>query len=275
MKKIIALFLSLIMLFCFMTSASAEFIVKEELTTSEAEFTTIPQEELTREPSFVIEETTINDITLLTTAPHTQEEEIIITPNTLPILDRIYNAIRNFIMEIIDIIAQIVGKCNHSNCEMRYINIPSYECCEGYSGDLYCLDCGEIIYFGSVIQANMDHTYEAYGYSSVDNLVYLECTICHSAYMSETISPLNIDYIGTENNIMHFYCDTYTKILSITHIDGNTTYTYSSEIGDFYISLPTENEIITIIVEEYIGPGDILRKVTKSFNTQTKTWVEA
>ena len=286
MKKIIAILLSFMLAFGVTTSAlaTADPTDSPEMTTmvtkpddskfndEEIPSTTFPAPS-TDAPTTEAPLTTAPDISIEPELPPI-DPEIPDTEKVGSILDRIYTAIRNFITEIVDIISQIIGKCDHSNCEMKYVTIPPYPCCDGYSGDLYCLDCGEIIHFGSIIQADMSHTYKAYSYCSADDTIHFECIVCHSAYMSAPMSPLNIDYIGTENNVMHFYCNAYTDILSITYIDGNSTHTSPSEIEDFYITLPTENEIITITVEEYIGPGEMIRKATKSFNTQTKTWVE-
>ncbi len=89
--------------------------------------------------------------------------------------------------------------CTHANTEIR--NVTSATCTEtGYTGDIYCIDCGELIANGTAIAA-LGHTYT--GTITTQPTVTSEgvktytCSRCGDIY-TETIAKLTCTHTNTE-----------------------------------------------------------------------------
>jgi hypothetical protein len=66
--------------------------------------------------------------------------------------------------------------CNHSRTELRDAVAPSCQQ-DGYSGDLYCLDCNKVIQTGSQIPALMAHDFGEW-HTDAEGRVYKICSEC-------------------------------------------------------------------------------------------------
>ncbi len=91
------------------------------------------------------------------------------------------------------------SSCTHTNTEVR--NAKSATCTEtGYTGDTYCIDCGELISGGTAIAA-LGHAYT--GTLTTQPTVTSEgvktyiCSRCEDTY-TETIAKLNCTHTNTE-----------------------------------------------------------------------------
>ncbi len=64
--------------------------------------------------------------------------------------------------------------CRHSNTETRGA-IPESCGSDGFSGESYCLDCGEQLSYGALVPASGEHTMEKHGSGGS---AYEECSVC-------------------------------------------------------------------------------------------------
>lgn len=68
-------------------------------------------------------------------------------------------------------------ECTHTNTELK--NFVAADCkSDGYSGDLYCKDCGELISEGEQVQSGGQHSYGEWELSDDGETFTCNCTVC-------------------------------------------------------------------------------------------------
>ena len=80
--------------------------------------------------------------------------------------------------------------CKHSNTELRGAVSPSCQS-GGYTGDLYCLDCGEMVSQGSTVPSLMGHDFGEWQ-TDAEGRVYKFCSVCGK------IQDINVDALLAE-----------------------------------------------------------------------------
>lgn len=245
------------------------------------------------------------------------EDTLLIVEDNPTISNRIYNAIVDFIQEILSIIRQIIQpNCEHSGgtanccekaicekCGLEYgdfnpnnhsligsvnVSIPPYRCSGGYTGDLVCDGCGEMVFQGSEIPAFVEHCYYSVLVDFVTLTYHNRCEECGHCYDQSILNPLEIEYVKTDNHLMYFYINnclpTNDIVISETwetqtgaHITSSPAFRKIPDNKSFQAELPQHGDIITITITEY-GVGEdvdgLVRETSKQFNTKTKTWIE-
>lgn len=243
------------------------------------------------------------------------EDTILVVEDNPTISNRIYNAIVDFVQEILSIIRQIINdiqpNCEHSGgtakccekaicekCGLEYgdfnpnnhsligsvnVSIPLYRCSGGYTGDLVCDGCGEMVFQGSEIPAFVEHDYYT-TYSNYTTLMhYQECYVCGDGYYQTSAEPLEIEYTEFDDGCFYFRMNNCFPVKMIKQIEFHESGYSSSPIDTLennskefyiYVSSTSNIEIITLKIIEFAGPDEIIRETLKSFDITTKTWIE-
>ncbi len=80
--------------------------------------------------------------------------------------------------------------CKHSNTELRGAVSPGCQS-GGYTGDLYCLDCGELVSQGSTVPSLIGHDFGEWQ-TDAEGRVYKFCSVCGK------IQDINVDALLAE-----------------------------------------------------------------------------
>lgn len=113
--------------------------------------------------------------------------------------------------------------CIHDNTELR--NAKAATCTEqGYSGDLYCLDCGDLIEKGEFIEM-IPHSYEE---------TIVEATENKKGYTKHLCSVCGYSYI---DNITDYASDNSVLLAALAQIESYSAEDYSKDSYDALMSV--------------------------------------
>lgn len=121
-----------------------------------------------------------------------------------------------------------VETCEHANTELR--NVVVADCTrDGYTGDTYCLDCGNLIAVGSVIDA-LGHSTEATAAvaptcTEGGNIAYWYCTVCEK-YFSDPKCTNEITLADTVLSALGHTAEAVAAKAATCTEDGHPTYWY-------------------------------------------------